>query len=304
MHVQYPAYKHSLTQNFGSGKAFLIGLSIVLFVGVTCTGCRQESLDEEELKIPAKLSHSYKEEQLEINSDEVKQASKSYTDDEIHPPVHEPPEEHLVKLYNLVKEKKAGQAEAALLAEIKKNPGESRAYAYLGKVYRELDEFPKAIKAFDKAIKLAPHDAFPYCLRAEANYARERYNLAISDCNKTLEHNQNYLNALAIRGESYLQTGQYEKAIEDLKLYAARTNNNAMVYVDLGDAHLELGQLDQSIQAYNKALELNKENGLVLARRSRAFALKGDEKAAQADRSNAEALGYKFISGKNDLKSP
>ena len=113
MHVQYPAYKHSLTQNFGSGKALMFGLSIVIFVGVTCTGCRQESLDEEELKIPAKLSHAYKEEQLEINSDEVKQASKSYTDDEIHPPVHEPPEEHLVKLYNLVKEKKAGQAEAA-----------------------------------------------------------------------------------------------------------------------------------------------------------------------------------------------
>lgn len=276
---------------------------IILTAGsmVLTTGCNSESIEKEidpeereSLEIPLKVSHTLKTEQLEINSDHVLLRDRSYTEDEIEPPEHEPRDNTLVALYKLARAKHAKEAREGLQEEIEKNPKNARAYCYLGKVYRLEEDFDKALSAFDRAIELAPHDSFPYCLRAETNFALERYEKAIADCNKTLSLNSTYTNALAIRGESYLFTSRFENAAEDLNKCAEFKPDNASLQVDLGDAYLGMENYDRAIQAYGSAIEKDPENGLYYARRARAYTLSRKPKEAAEDRNRATEHGYKY----------
>ncbi|MBI1270560.1 tetratricopeptide repeat protein [bacterium] len=285
-----------------SSKISIITLVLVFTGSLFMTvGCGSEGIEEEinpqereSLEIPLTVSHALKTEQLEINSDHVLLRDRSYTEDEIEPPEHEPRDSTLVALYKLAKAKRALDATKGLKEEIEKNPENARAYCYLGKVYRLEEDFDKALSAFDRAIELAPHDSFPYCLRAETNFALERYDKAIADCNKTLTLNSTYTNALAIRGESYLFTSRFENAAEDLNKCAELKPDNASLQVDLGDAYLGMESYDRAIQAYGNAVKKDPENGLYYARRARAYILWGKPKEAAEDRRKATEHGYKY----------
>ena len=277
------------------------GVTALLLSGVLTTGCGSESVEKEikpeereSLEIPLEVSHTLKTEQLEINSDHVLLRDRSYTEDEIEPPEHEPRDSTLVAFYNQARTKHPEEARKGLKEEIEKNPENARAYCYLGKVYRLVEDFDKALSAFDRAIELAPHDSFAYCLRAETNFALERYDKAIADCNKTLAMNNTYTNALAIRGESYLFTSRFESAVEDLGKCAGLKPDNASLQVDLGDAYLGMENYEKAIETYGIAVKKDPENGLYYARRARAYKLWGKTKESDKDRSRAIEHGYKY----------
>ena len=256
-----------------------------------CSNKPSEDVDES-LKIEKKFNLSRRHKQIEIDNDFIESRKNSFARDEILPPASEPIEGNLYQSYSLVEKDKHEEAIAGLLEEIKNSPKNSRAVSYLGKVFRDKENFTEALKHFTRAIKLAPDDPFPYCLRAELYYSQESYKEAVDDAIKALAQNPDYGHALAIRGESYLQLGKYNQAIKDLKLASELNPKYAPLLVDLGDANMNISNFDEAVKQYTKAIELDKENGMYYARRAKALKAQGKVEESKADLVHSEKLGF------------
>ena len=73
----------------------------------------------------------------------------------------------------------------------------------------------KALKDFNRAIKIDPLTYDAYLGRANALNTLGRYEEALRDYNRTLEIDPNIANAYVNRGSAYSHLGHYEKAIAD-----------------------------------------------------------------------------------------
>ena len=267
-------------------------LILALICATLVCGCEKKINNESELKIKTNLKHSHRQVELEIDSDKIEKRENQFARDEITPPEGEPLESYLTESLKLVEALRSDEAIKALKEEIKKNPENSRAYSYLGKVYRSLENFKEARICFDRAIALQPRDPFPYCLRAEMNYHRENYREAIRDCDRALKLDKRYGHAYALRGEANLQLKNYNNAIADLGASARLNPRYSPVLIDLGDAYLKTGKYKEAISQYSKAIELDKDNGIFYARRARAHKLNNEEKQYLEDDKKARQLGF------------
>ena len=272
-----------------------IYISLVFSTIIISTSCTSDIEGESELVIHKQQKHSLRQEQLEVSSDQIESKKNVFAKDDITPPVSEPLEDHLYQSVKLVESGKPKKAIEDLKKEIKKNPKNSRAYSYLGKVHRAMDNYDEAFKCFDKAIKLQPNDPFPYCLKAETYYHREKYKEAIKNCDKALEIQSQYGHAYAIRGESYLQLKNYKNALTDLEKSASLNPSYTPVFIDLGDTNLQLKKYQEAVDQYSKAIELEADNGLFYARRAKAYKLLGDEEAFLKDQEKAAEFGVKIV---------
>lgn len=272
-----------------------ISISLVFSTNFTLIGCSSNIEGESDLVINKKQTHSLRQEQLEVDSERIKSKKNVFAKDDITPPVSEPLQDHLYESVQLVESGKPEEAVKSLKEEIKKNPKNSRAYSYLGKVHRAMEKYDEAFNCFDKAIKLQPKDPFPYCLKAETYYHREKYKDAIKNCNKALEIQSEYGHAYAIRGESYLQLKDYKNALTDLKKSASLNPSYTPVFIDLGDTNLQLKNYQEAVDQYTKAIELEADNGLFYARRAKAYKLLKDEDAFLKDKQKAAEFGVETV---------
>ena len=88
-------------------------------------------------------------------------------------------------------------------------------------------------------------------------YARQ-YDLAIEQCNKTLELNPNFAYAHAVLGRVYLQKSMFEEAINEFQI--ARTLTGGTGYLsDLGYANAVMGMKSKALKVIKILEELSKE---------------------------------------------
>lgn len=87
----------------------------------------------------------------------------------------------------------------------------------LGKTYYALQDFVSAKASYTKALEIDPSNeaicALLFFNRGLVNYRLKQFGEAISDCNNALKINNQYVKALLICGNCYMEFSMYEKAI-------------------------------------------------------------------------------------------
>jgi len=106
------------------------------------------------------------------------------------------------------------KAELHFNIELRKSE-EASAYHHRGLAYNGLEEFDKAIKDFDEAIKRSPKEAAYYNSRGFAYHRKGDYEKALADYTKAIELDAKNAGFINNRGILYRDMGQYEKAVAD-----------------------------------------------------------------------------------------
>ena len=126
-----------------------------------------------------------------------------------------------------------------------------------------------AIKAFSKAIQLAPNYAAPYFSRAFAYYDLAEFERAISDYSEVIRIDghrtptpddrqlaSDYYN----RGLAYYRQGAFEKAIGDFSKVILLDPNDVHAYYNRGGAYYRQSQFEKAISDYNEVIRLGRNN--------------------------------------------
>jgi len=117
-------------------------------------------------------------------------------------------------------------------------------------------EFDEAVKDFNEAIRLDPHNATAYLYR----------------------------------GLAYEEEGDYPEAISDFDMALRIDPHHADTYLHRGDAYFALDDFDQSIHDYTEAIRLDPNLAIAYYHRGLAFREKGHSERAKADEETALRL--------------
>ena len=89
------------------------------------------------------------------------------------------------------------------------------ALANLAYSYQMLNELPKALKEYDKALEIVPNELTLLQQRANIYLQLDSTRQALEDYNTLLQHEPSNTGALLCRAHIYTNTGQYDKAWVD-----------------------------------------------------------------------------------------
>ncbi len=98
--------------------------------------------------------------------------------------------------------------------EIMTNPGNSAAWNHRGAIWREQNQYDRAIDDFDEAIRLDPSSA-AYTNRGMAWSGKKQHDKAIADYTAAIRLNPNDADAFHHRGNVWWAKKEYDKAITD-----------------------------------------------------------------------------------------
>ncbi|MCP2605807.1 tetratricopeptide repeat protein [Candidatus Aminicenantes bacterium AC-335-O07] len=139
------------------------------------------------------------------------------------------------------------------------NPGPAwTAYSKLGEVYIKLQQYDKAVTAFEEVIKSTPNDiranynlAYAYDMCGETEKAVDIYRKLI---NLTPDQAETYYNRIF---RVYDKKGDFNKALEVGMELVNRYPDKAIYYYYVGIEHFKLGNNDKAIEFFNKTIELD-----------------------------------------------
>lgn len=162
---------------------------------------------------------------------------------------------------------------------ISKAPNNSRAYNNLGVIYKEKEEFDKAIELFEKALKSNRNYTAVYYNLGDIQYRLGNYDNAIAYLNQALTgklNHQLHLDILNKLGRTYSAMGHTPKAIEIFEKAVGLFPSSTVLLNNLGIQYIKNNQIDYAIEILEKAIMIEKKlylyNNLALA-----YAMKGDE---------------------------
>lgn len=141
-----------------------------------------------------------------------------------------------------------------------KKESDANAWNNRGLALSALEKYKRAVKAYDKAIKISPKHADAWNNKGLALSALKNYDGAIRAYDKAIEISPQYADAWNNKGlalfalENYEEAIKaYDKAIEISPKYADAWNNK-------GFTHSALENYEGAIRAYDKAIEINPQH--------------------------------------------
>lgn len=137
----------------------------------------------------------------------------------------------------------------------------TRAWCYLDIRFHQ-NQFDLALADFNKAISLETKDnpyTYAYAGRGIVYYETKQYQAAITDFEKSLTDNKNWLRGYAVYGWSLLEAGRYEDALEQLN-YAiehSKEGNYPFARAGRGIVNFELSNYEEMKADIEFALQEN-----------------------------------------------
>ena len=113
---------------------------------------------------------------------------------------------------------------------------------------------------------------------------------ALVDFTKTLELDENNVEALAYRGITYLQLGQPEKALPDFTRAIELDETCDVAFAHRGAAYLRLGQPEKALPDVNQAIELDPNDATAIGTRGQIYQAMGKPREALDDYKTSLAL--------------
>jgi serine/threonine-protein kinase len=129
--------------------------------------------------------------------------------------------------------------------------------------YQKLENIDAAIAAFKRALKEEPNYAVAYAGLGEAYL--KKYNLtddnnwvtlAIENCDKALELNDQLAPVMVTRGLIYHETGRYMEAAEEFNKAIIISPLNGDAYLNLALTYRSLNELTKAEDTYKKAIQV------------------------------------------------
>jgi protein O-mannosyl-transferase len=208
---------------------------------------------------------------------------------------------------------------------ISKYPRVAVAHNNMGRFFREINQYDKAIAAYNIAIEINPESYNTYSNRGKALFDLGRVDEALQDFNRSIELNDNYVEALSNRGAAHAAKNNFQAALPDLNkaldLDPQNLNalsNRSLTFYSMNEFEkaagdittylkfkpddadmlnlrsLALNQLGRDMEALtdmNRAIELMPSQGVFWQNRSYLFNKMGDMASALRDIRQAQALG-------------
>ena len=160
---------------------------------------------------------------------------------------------------------------------IKLYPDYAEFYVDRGRTKNKLGFYQEAIQDFDKAIELIPDNFTAYYNRGFAKLQTDDYAGGIQDFNDTLELNPDHADAYVERGNAKVSMSEpdYAGAIKDYDKAIDNLNRKDVEsYIKRGNAKLEGGNYEGAIQDYTQAIKLNPKDAAGYINRGLAKAKK------------------------------
>ena len=130
-----------------------------------------------------------------------------------------------VKAYYLARAKKNDEAENEYKMLVKSFSGNWRVWKNYGYFCMNIEHYDDAVKNFQKYVVLRPDTADSYQSLAEALLKKGNVDLAMSNLNKSLSIDKEYVPAIISLGEAYQAKGQKREAKEEYQRAIAATQN-------------------------------------------------------------------------------
>lgn len=153
-----------------------------------------------------------------------------------------------------------------------------------------------AIRAYTEAIELQPNYAWAYCKRGQAHMNKGAYAAAIADCNKALEFQPKLMDAYAFRGASEYDGKDYPAAIVTSDQALKLDPRAPFFYFLRGNALVMTGSPERGITDLDQAIRLDPKNARYFHSRGSAHAKLKNDKLAQADFEQRDALDLAAMS--------
>jgi tetratricopeptide (TPR) repeat protein/TolB-like protein/predicted Ser/Thr protein kinase len=119
------------------------------------------------------------------------------------------------------------------------------------------NDYPEAIKEFEKAAAIEPDDKFaPFWQGMIYGTDLGQPDLAIRELTRAIEIDPLFKAAYNLLAYAYDATGDFEKSIWAIDKYISMPPEEANPYDSRGDLYAWNGKLDQAIESYRKALEI------------------------------------------------
>lgn len=191
--------------------------------------------------------------------------------------------------------------------------GDAMLYTKLAGIYSEIDEYDKALDAYNKVINLKPDDAFVHISIGSIYENQGKYKEALASYNKALdifpEYKYNYFNI----GNAQYQLRQYNEAIKSYNAFLETYAQHSEARENLAASYLAVKDYKNASKQYKRIYDRNPEGfknyseyGITLLNSDNPeSAAEMLEKAIEIDADNnaahlALAQAYQDM-GKNDL---
>jgi len=225
---------------------------------------------------------------------------------------------------------KPAEAILPLEALLKLNPSSLDGLLQLGDAYRRCKRYKDALAQLDEAIRLSPQFWAAIGTKGQVLIAQQRWqegvdllqqavagdprlgwawselgdglrclgrtNDALAALERALEYQPDDEMALSSKAWVLMDLNRLPESVEILNGLLARYSEWAYYHAQLGEALRRLEQWEKALQALDRAIELDKDQGLAIAIRSRLLSDVGRfEEAIAAARKAAEALQESWI---------
>jgi tetratricopeptide (TPR) repeat protein len=146
---------------------------------------------------------------------------------------------------------------------IELDPNYAPTYNSMGYMYKDIENYTDAEKAFQKYIELIPDEANPYDSYAEFLLLQSRYNESIEQYNKSFETDPEFVSALSGIGDNYIFMAEYDKAREYYQQYfdkAFNLNQKMGALFLKATSYVHEGKIDEAIKTFEERTTLANEN--------------------------------------------
>jgi len=139
-----------------------------------------------------------------------------------------------------------------------KNPNDPLSWSNLGLAYDALEDYEKASKAYDQALKVEPTYFDATFNLAVAFNKLKRYEDAAKMFGRAMELKPDFADSWYGRGQVWLTKGDFPKAIADFEKFAQMntTEPKDKIQSSLGMAYAGAGQNDRAMAAFDQALKI------------------------------------------------
>jgi tetratricopeptide (TPR) repeat protein len=184
-------------------------------------------------------------------------------------------------------EKKVVEGLPLLNRAIDLTPDDAAAYTSRGAIYRQLQEYTKALEDYTQAIMLDPFSSYPYTGRGAVYRDLREYQQACEDYSHAIELDPSNVSPYTGRGAVYRQLRKYQRALEDYARAIEINPNDVYLYHGRGAVYYDLREYQRALEDYTRSIELNPNNAYPYTGRGMAYLQLKDTMRAQADLSVA-----------------
>lgn len=140
-------------------------------------------------------------------------------------------------------------------------------YVQLGLEYIKRNDIHRARKHLSRALEIAPFDASANASMGLIYHQEGENEKAEELFNKAIKSNADYTPGRTYFGAYLFSQGRYQEALQQFQTAAkdTRYEGRAQVFSNIALCQIKLGNNDLGIEAYQKALQLDRINGIALA---------------------------------------